>query len=227
MGEPFVLNDEWLVEPRLYRLTGPSGTHQVEPKVMSVLLALWRAGGEPVSAERLLEEVWQTPHVAQEVVRRAIYELRRTLHEDAGEPRFIETIPRAGYRLVAAVSVPEKRPPAKSFDWKLPAAASAVLLAIFLSRILIAPRHERHRHHVLPLTSDPGIEAEPCFSPEGGRIAFVRQGRAQDRELHGTISAGHPPRLWRDGVRERGHSSRSAARQTESWRSSHLRMRAT
>ncbi len=193
MEERFVLNDEWLVEPKLYRLTGPSGTHQVEPKVMGVLLALRGAQGEPVSAEQLLEEVWQTTHVAQEVVRRAIYELRRTLQEDADAPRFIETIPRAGYRLVASISAPDERPLTRSFDWKLPAAATAILLVVVISGVL-QPRHERHRHRVLPLTSEPGIEAEPCFSPEGGRIAFVKRTRASERELQVQI-IGEPSQL--------------------------------
>jgi Tol biopolymer transport system component/DNA-binding winged helix-turn-helix (wHTH) protein len=103
-GTSFRLGERWRVDPHLYRLTGPDGAVQVGPKVMGVLVELAREPGWVRSQEELREAVWGTPHVSDEVVRRAVYELRKILGERAGEARFIETIPRAGYRLVAPVS---------------------------------------------------------------------------------------------------------------------------
>ncbi|MCB1037651.1 MAG: winged helix-turn-helix domain-containing protein, partial [Acidobacteria bacterium] len=93
----------WRVLPRLGRLEGPEGSHQLEPKMMAVLLELARRSGEPVSNRQLLEGVWGGEAVSESVSRRAVYELRKVLGDDPEKPRFIETLPRIGYRLVAEV----------------------------------------------------------------------------------------------------------------------------
>src|SRR5262249_21349493 len=68
-----------------------------------VLVRLARHPGKPVSKEALLQEVWSGTFVSDDVLTRAIFELRRVFEDDAREPRFIETIPKRGYMLVAAV----------------------------------------------------------------------------------------------------------------------------
>ena len=78
---------------------------------MEVLVRLAQQPGEPISKEELLRAVWPDTFVSDDVLTRSISELRRMLEDDAREPRFIETIPKRGYRMVAAVSlVPENGP---------------------------------------------------------------------------------------------------------------------
>src|SRR6516162_10271776 len=52
-----------------------------------------------------MRAVWADTFVTDDVLTRCISELRRAFGEDAKEPRVIETIPRSGYRLLAAVQV--------------------------------------------------------------------------------------------------------------------------
>lgn len=189
MERPFRLGDGWLVEPRLYRVTGPGGAVQVEPKVLAVLARLAAAPGEVVSRETLLEEVWGGAEVSEEVVRRAVYELRKLLGDRVEAPRYLETIPRSGYRLIAPVvrqetpgeeplqGEPEARPrPSSSRAW-LPAAIVAALVAI---AVFAFPRAPTGRHgpeaplKLTPFTAYSGLEYDPAFSPDGSRIAFVR-----------------------------------------------------
>jgi len=99
---PFTLGDH-LVQPDLNRISGPTGKVQVEPRVMQVLLRLADRDGAVVTRLQLLDEVWGEAVVGEEILTRAVSELRRILGDRARDPRYIETIRNHGYRLVAAV----------------------------------------------------------------------------------------------------------------------------
>jgi TolB-like protein/tetratricopeptide (TPR) repeat protein len=71
---------------------------------MDVLVCLADHPNEAVSKEVLHKEVWHETFVTQDVLTRAISELRRTFQDDPRNPRFIETIPKRGYRLIAPVT---------------------------------------------------------------------------------------------------------------------------
>src|SRR4051812_2419194 len=96
----FRLNDH-LVDPSLNRITTPAGdTVQVEPKIMHVLTTLAERPQEVVSREQLMQRVWSGVFVTDDVLHRAIRELRRLFDDDAESPRVIETIRKRGYRLI-------------------------------------------------------------------------------------------------------------------------------
>ncbi len=95
---------EWRVEPSLNRLTGFRTTIRIEPKLMDVLTVLADNAGRVVSKQELLDAVWSREHLAESVLTRAIAELRRVLRDDAHAPRYIETISKRGYRLIAIVT---------------------------------------------------------------------------------------------------------------------------
>ncbi len=94
---------EWLVEPRLNKLSRNGQTVQLRPKLMDVLAYLASRPGGVVSKEEILESVWSREFIAESALTRTIAELRKTLGDDAGEPRVIETISKRGYRLIARV----------------------------------------------------------------------------------------------------------------------------
>jgi DNA-binding winged helix-turn-helix (wHTH) protein/Tol biopolymer transport system component len=94
---------EFHVEPSLYRVRGPAGTVRLEPKVMHVLLCLTEHRDQVVSKDRLMRAVWPDTFVTDDVLTRAISELRRVFGDDVKHPRVIETIPKGGYRLMASV----------------------------------------------------------------------------------------------------------------------------
>ena len=59
--------------------------------------------GRLVTKDRFLDEVWRGVPVTDEALTQCIRTLRRRLGDDAGRPRFIETVPKHGYRFVAPV----------------------------------------------------------------------------------------------------------------------------
>jgi TolB-like protein len=80
-------------------------TKRIKPKAMAVLEQLVRAAGDVVTKEELLEAIWPNMSVSDTVVTEAIHEVRRALDDSAKSPRYIQTIPRRGYRTIEKVSV--------------------------------------------------------------------------------------------------------------------------
>jgi len=99
---PFRLG-EWKVEPRLNRLTKDGESIQIELKMMDVLVCLANHAGELVERQQLVDTVWATEFISENILTRAVAELRNVLGDDARNPSFIETIHRRGYRLIAPV----------------------------------------------------------------------------------------------------------------------------
>lgn len=66
---------------------------------MSLLVCLARQAGDTVRREELLEQVWNTV-VGDEVLSRGVSLIRQALGDDPRQPRFVETIPKIGYRLL-------------------------------------------------------------------------------------------------------------------------------
>jgi DNA-binding winged helix-turn-helix (wHTH) protein/tetratricopeptide (TPR) repeat protein len=73
-------------------------------KALSTLLALVLSRGHLVEKEVLLKEVWPDEFVEEGNLAQHVFILRRALGETTGSPKFIETVPRRGYRFVAPVS---------------------------------------------------------------------------------------------------------------------------
>ena len=92
----------YYVQPLSGLIEGPSGTQHVQPKVMDVLVCLARRSGDLVERDAILTEVWRRA-TSEEVLTRCISELRRALGDDRGTPRYIQTVPKRGYRLLEQV----------------------------------------------------------------------------------------------------------------------------
>src|SRR5262245_44912410 len=76
------------------------GVEQValRPKPFAVLRYLVEHAGQLVSRAELVQAVWPTTSVSEGVLRGYIRDLRVVLGDNAAAPRFIETLPRRGYR---------------------------------------------------------------------------------------------------------------------------------
>jgi len=80
---------------------------------MRLLLCLARSAGQVVSIDELLAQAWSGVIVTPDSIYQAVASLRRTLGDDSRDSRYIATVPRLGYRLVAPVS-PSRNEPAAS-----------------------------------------------------------------------------------------------------------------
>ncbi len=91
---------EWTVEPSLNRLTRHGREVRLTTKLMDLLNRLASSAGQLVTRETLLADVWGGRLVNDEVLSRAIAQLRSALDDSAKDSVYIETIPRRGYRLL-------------------------------------------------------------------------------------------------------------------------------
>jgi DNA-binding winged helix-turn-helix (wHTH) protein len=124
----------WLVQPSRNRLCRGEMSVRLEPKMMDVLVTLAKRPGHVLSKDEIADAVWPNLFVTESVITRAIAGLRRALEDDARTPRFIETIAKRGYRLVAlptplaaptSASPPSTAPPSRSFPADAPTVPSA------------------------------------------------------------------------------------------------------
>ncbi len=175
---------EWRISPDLNRVESPEGQEQqVEPRVMVALVHLAHRANQVVSRAELFEAVWGETVVNEESLTRVIWELRTLFGDDPKSPRYIETIRKGGYRLVAPVlflpaaaetTVDARRKGRSPWPWLIGVAAIAVIAGLYWMKG--TPPEELPIPTTIqgvPLTSYPGRETKPAFSPDGTQIAFA------------------------------------------------------
>jgi len=101
---PFQLAD-WQVQPALDRISRNGEEVRLEPRVMSVLTLLAARAGKVVSREELEAGAWGRAIVGYDALPSSINKLRKALGDDTQNPRYIETVSKKGYRLIAPVGV--------------------------------------------------------------------------------------------------------------------------
>lgn len=93
-----------VVDPAAAKVSIAGRQVRLTPTEWRVLAALAERPGEVVSWRRLLEQAWEVTEWSggRELVKAAVYRLRLRLGDDPGDPRFVETVRGAGYRLRTA-----------------------------------------------------------------------------------------------------------------------------
>lgn len=146
---------ECTVEITLREVHAPGArrARRITPKSMGVLLALAEAGGRVVSRDALLAQVWPDTLPGDDVLTQAITQLRKAFAEERGNPRYIETIAKNGYRLLASV------------EWlaELAPAADPYPRAIVGAEGRAAEPDPRDRAAVIALP--PAIGVQPAIMP--------------------------------------------------------------
>ena len=104
---------------------------ELNARYFDALAMLVREPGKLVSKDRFLDEAWNGMAVTEEALTQCIRTLRKALGDSAVNPRFIETVPKHGYRFIAEVMPAEAAPAevathaaAQSWAWQ-----QALLLA--------------------------------------------------------------------------------------------------
>jgi transcriptional activator of cad operon len=95
---------DWVLDPSIDTVRRGEEIQKLEPRTTRLLLLLAGASGAVVSVDRILTEVWSGVVVGPASVYQAVSRLRRLLGDTDPEPTYIATVPRRGYRLVAAVT---------------------------------------------------------------------------------------------------------------------------
>ena len=92
------------------QLLGSDGPVELNGRYFDALALLVREQGRLVPKTRFLDEIWRGIPVTDEALTQCIKTLRRQLGDDASSPRFIETVPKHGYRFIAPVASDRAEP---------------------------------------------------------------------------------------------------------------------
>lgn len=101
-----------VVREREFTLIRSGEAFPVQPKIFSVLLFLLHNPQRLITKEELLNAAWGDTAVTESSLTRIIALLRRLLGDEIGEPHYIATVPKIGYRFVCPVEVSEDMLPA-------------------------------------------------------------------------------------------------------------------
>ncbi|MFO1273072.1 MAG: AAA family ATPase [Rubrivivax sp.] len=89
---------------------------ELPPKVFALLCHLAARPGQLVTKDELLDAVWGRRFVSESVLKTAVNTLRGALGDDPRTPRFVETVPRRGYRFLAVPAAAAAPAPARVED---------------------------------------------------------------------------------------------------------------
>ncbi len=164
--------------------------HDIEARQLNLLKLLIENYGQAVSRNQIMDALWNDTIVSDNSVSQAITQLRKSLHDDKETPRFIKTVPRVGYQLIAELVFPE--PPSEhveqfkknKFNLSLVAIASVLLgISITIGIIeLTKPSLQVPEYsYESRLTSTPGPENFLRYSPKGRYLAFSQSSNNRDQ----------------------------------------------
>ncbi|MEO5565919.1 MAG: transcriptional regulator [Luteimonas sp.] len=98
---------------------------ELNARYLDALILLVREQGKLVSKDRFLDEVWRGIPVTEEALSQCISSLRKQLGDSASNPRFIETVPKHGYRFVAPIALAGSGDGAWLWSWRQSALLAA------------------------------------------------------------------------------------------------------
>src|SRR5512138_2634177 len=198
--------DEFEADLRTQELRRDGRAVRLPNQSFLILAALLEQPGELVTRETLRRRLWPEERFVdtEQSLNAAVNRLREALRDSADDPKYIETLPRRGYRFIGTVEreaeaqpvsaappeqtlVHESPPPGvlhKRVNVAVIAIGCMALLAIGMWMVLRTDREARRPLRLEPFTSFARQEIAPAFAPDGRHIAFAWNGEADGFDVY-------------------------------------------
>src|SRR5690242_18356313 len=120
---------------------------KLAPQALRLLEFLASQPGQLVTRDAIRQEIWSDGTFVdfEHGINKSIRQIRDALNDDAAQPRFVETIPRRGYRFIAQVEAPEIVPTTAASAETAPPSSLSELQSIDTSLPLPGPRRLSRR----------------------------------------------------------------------------------
>lgn len=182
---------------------------KLQEQPLQILVLLLEHAGEVVTREQIQDKLWPPGTYVDydNAINSAMRKLREALCDSSGDPRFIETFARRGYRFIGAIEAPprpEREPatPAPRKWRRAPIAGVCGAIVVLVAAgawLLLKPRLETEAVPLrpVPLTAASGWEFQPSLSPDGNQVAYAwREGEDFSSHIYvKVIGEGKPLRL--------------------------------
>lgn len=113
-----------------YRLTRDGEPIALPPKVIDLLFLLASQPGELVTKDGILQALWPDVAVTDNAITQVVSDLRQALRDDSASPKYVQTVPRRGYRFIADVEAITPTPTRSAGETSAPAAPRARAIAV-------------------------------------------------------------------------------------------------
>jgi len=198
---------------------------KLQGQPLAVLALLLERPGQVVTREELQQKLWAGEAFVdfEHGLNKAIGKVRDALADNANNPRFIETLPRRGYRFIAPVNAgaaglvpPPDADPLSPESVAVPRprlwsrlAFPVLSLAMAAALVLLWARERFGRPAAEPSPSDarvvrltdlPGLEESPSISPDGRSVAFTAGVGGKRQVFVQLIAGGAPLQITRDAA---------------------------
>jgi Tol biopolymer transport system component/DNA-binding winged helix-turn-helix (wHTH) protein len=180
--------DDLVIDCENFRVLRGGEAQSLPPRAFDVLLYLIEHGNRVVEKRELFEAVWGDAFVTDNALTRAIKDVRRALGDSAETPRYIETIPRRGYRFIADLytdAAPHESPrmpvPAKKNPYYRAVTWAAVAMGLLLIAAAFALWWKRTGPvdvatagvlRTTQVTTWTGLDIYPELSHDGNWVAY-------------------------------------------------------
>lgn len=207
-SRPKVCFGDFAFDPQIRTVSKNGSRLKLQGQPIEILGMLLERPGQVVTREAIQRRLWPEGTFVEfeHSLNAAVMRLREALGDNAENPKYIETVPKRGYRLIADLEVrdssaeeldeigrPAIRPSIKwKVLWVLPVLALIVAVGILLFE---ASRPSVQAYDAVQFTTMQGVATQPAISPDGKEIAFAF---ASQRELgvrFGTGGEGGPNRI--------------------------------
>ena len=150
--------DDFVLDVAEYRLSREGKEISLRPKTFDTLVYLVERHGHLVTKDELMGSVWAESNVSEGVLTQSIFEIREALRSNSGSANYVATVPKLGYKFVAAV---REEPPASDTqrvgkgrlkNWIGLLAGAAVIILVVAWRLDLfeptRPSVEPHRRSI-------------------------------------------------------------------------------
>jgi Tol biopolymer transport system component/DNA-binding winged helix-turn-helix (wHTH) protein len=185
---------------------------RLQDQPLRILAMLLERPGELVTREEMRLSLWPVDTFVDfdHGLNSAVARLRERLNDSAEAPRFVETVPRKGYRFIGQVKEPEPAPASPNVTAVAQnprlfllagfhRAWGALGSVFFVFLLLVLRTHGSPSKKTQPLLPPPeviplaglaGYEVGPAFSPDGNQVAFTEINGRQNSGIYTSIVGG-------------------------------------
>lgn len=195
--------DGIVVDPNANAIYINSIEKRLEPKLIMLLCLFAAQGKQVISRKEITDAIWPNVVIGEESITRAIFALRNALGDDAKQPRYIETIPKRGYRFLVAVQeiqdvsiAPELESIAKTVKsthirYLVYVLIALVAIAFFaISQFHKTTTNVQEIESVLPVSKMEGSQRDISLNSDGNRMLFIYDNNvATDIYIHNLDSS--------------------------------------